>query len=72
MKVSKTSPQNNLEIFKSENDKERKRKKNINLQKKARKLLMIWDKYNSIIMEYQKIINFLDSASNQPLDLGLK
>ena len=33
-------------------------KKDIYLQKKDRKLLMIWDKYNNTIMEYQKIINF--------------
>ena len=33
-------------------------KKDIYLQKKDRKLLMIWDKYNNTIMEHQKIINF--------------
>ena len=33
-------------------------KKDISLQKNDRKLLMIWDKYNNTIMEYQKIINF--------------
>ena len=31
-------------------------KKDINFQKKDRKLLMIWDQYNTIIMEYQNII----------------
>ena len=30
-------------------------KKDTYLQKKNRKLLMAWDKYNSIIMEYQKL-----------------
>ena len=27
---------------------------------------MIWDYYNSIIIEYQKIINLLDNILNQP------
>ena len=40
--------------------------KDMYLQKKYRKLLMIWDQYNSIIMEYQKIINLLDNTPNQP------
>ena len=33
--------------------------------KKDRKLLMIWDYYNSVIMEYQKIINLLDNTPKQ-------
>ena len=41
-------------------------KKHIYLQKKDRKLLMIWDYHNSIIMEYQRIINLLDNTWNQP------
>ena len=28
--------------------------------------MMNWGQYNNIIMEYQKIANLLDSASNQP------
>ena len=28
--------------------------------------------YNSIIMEYQKIINLLDNTSNQPTKFGTK
>ena len=40
-------------------------KKDMYLQKKDRKLLMIWDKYNNTIMEYQKIINFWDNTINQ-------
>ena len=49
-------------------------KKDIYLQKKDRKLLTIWDWYNSIIMEYQKIINFSHNAPNQlnQINLGQK
>ena len=39
-------------------------KKDIYLQKKGSKLLMIWDGYDSIIMEYQK--KLLDNTPNQP------
>ena len=28
--------------------------------------MIIWDEYNNIIMEYQKIINLLDDTTNQP------
>ena len=49
-------------------------KKDIHLQKKKKKLLIIWD--NSIIMEYQKTINLLDNTLNQPTKyrrkIGLK
>ena len=41
-------------------------KKDIYLQKKKRKLLMISYQHNSIIMEYQKIINLLDNTPIQP------
>ena len=41
-------------------------KKDIYLQKEDRNLLMIWDKYNNAIMEYQKIISFWDNTTNQP------
>ena len=37
-------------------------KKDVYLQKKDRKLLMISDQYNTIIMEYQKIIDLLDNT----------
>ena len=37
-------------------------KKDVYLQKKDRKLLMISDQYNTIIMEYQKIINLSDNT----------
>ena len=40
-------------------------KKNIDLQKKDRKLSMIRDYYNSITMENKKIINFLHNTPNQ-------
>ena len=41
-------------------------------QKKNRTLLMIWDYYNSIIMEYQKIINLVDNTTNQPFKFWAK
>ena len=47
-------------------------KKYIYLQDKDRILLMIWDQYNSIIIEYQKIINLLYNKSNQPTKLRKK
>ena len=40
-------------------------KRDIYLQKKDNKLLMNKDEYNNTIMEYQKIANLLDDASNQ-------
>ena len=40
-------------------------KREIYLQKKDNKLLMNKDEYNNTIMEYQKIANLLDDASNQ-------
>ena len=40
-KVSRNSQQNNLDTFKNENDKEKHLKKDIYLQKKDKKLLMI-------------------------------
>ena len=46
--------------------------KDIIPQKKDRKLLIIWDWYNSIIMKYQKIINLLDNTLNQPFKFRTK
>ena len=43
MKVSKNSQQNNSETVTKEHDKEILKERNIYLQKKDRKLLMIWD-----------------------------
>ena len=40
-------------------------KKDIYLLKIGNKLSIIWDSYNSIIMECQKIINLLDNTPNQ-------
>ena len=40
--------------------------KDVYLQKKERKLLMIQDQYDSIIIEFQKIRNLLDNTPNQP------
>ena len=36
------------------------------LQKKDNKLLMNYSCYNNIIMEYQKIANLLNDATNKP------
>ena len=47
-------------------------KKDIYLQKEDRNLLMIWDKYNNAIMEYQKIINFWDNTINQSTEFRTK
>ena len=52
-KISKTSQQNNWQKVTNEHDKEIPIERNIYLHKKNWKLLMIWDEYNSIIMEYQ-------------------
>ena len=40
-------------------------KNDIYLQKKDNKLLMNQDQYNNIIMEYQKLLIFLDNTPNQ-------
>ena len=45
--------------------KQKCQKKDIYLQKKGNKLLMNYDQYNNIIIEYQKILNFLDKTLNQ-------
>ena len=47
-------------------------KKDIYLQRNDRKLLMIKDQYNSIIMEYQKIIYLLSDTLNQPFKFKTK
>ena len=47
-------------------------KKAMYFQKKDKKLLIIWDWYNSIIIEYQKLINLLENTPNQPTKLKLK
>ena len=58
-KVSKTSTKNSLELSRITHDKEISKQRYIS-PRKNRKLLMIWDQYNSTIMEYQKIISLLD------------
>ena len=47
-------------------------KKDIYIQKNNKKLLVICDQYNSIIMEYQKMINLLDNTPNRPTKLRTK
>ena len=74
-KVSRTLPQNksdSSETVKSETenigtDRETPRESYIYLQKEDKKLLMIWDYYNNIIMEYQEKLNLLDNTPNQPI-----
>ena len=65
---SKNLQQNNSETVTNEHDKETPKDilKDIDVQKKDRKLLIIWDLYNTIIMEYQKVISLLDNTQNQP------
>ena len=46
--------------------KQKYQKKDKYLQKEDKKLFMNQDQYNNMMMEYQKIINLLDNASNQP------
>ena len=41
-------------------------KKDLYLQRKGRKLLMIRDYYDNKKLEYQKIIDLLDNTPNQP------
>ena len=55
-----------------EHDKEIPKERHTSLQKKDGKLLTIWDWYNSIIMEYQKIIDLLDDKPNQPSNCKTK
>ena len=47
-------------------------KKDIYLQNKDKNVLIIWDWNNSIIMEYQKMINLLDNTPNQPTKFRTK
>ena len=48
-------------------------KKDIYLSKKGKeKLLIIWYLNNSIIMEYQKIINLSENTPNQPTTFRTK
>ena len=65
---SKNLQQDNSETVTNGHDKETPKDilKDIDVQKKDRKLLIIWDLYNSIIMEYQKVISLLDNTQNQP------
>ena len=70
-KVSKTSPQNNSET----NEKEilRERYTSPELRHKTiydlRLKTIIWSYKNNMIMEYQKIMNLLDDATNHPSKL---
>ena len=47
-------------------------KKDIYLQKKNKILLIMWDRNNSIIMEYQKIIKFVDNKITDRITKVLK
>ena len=74
-KVSNISQQNNSQTVTNENNKEIPKeipRERYYLQKKDRKLLIIWDQYNSIKMEYQKIINSLGNTPNELTKLEVK
>ena len=45
-------------------------KKDTYIQKKDR--MMIWDEYNGLIMEYQKVINLIGNTPNQPCKFRTK
>ena len=64
-KVWKTSQQNNSETVKKEHDKILP-KERYTFREERQKKSMILDWYNSIIMEYHKILNLLDNTPNQP------
>ena len=71
-KISKTlQKKKKSETVTNEHNKEIP-KKDMHLQKEDRNLLMIWDKYNNAIMEYQKIINFWDNTINQSTEFRTK
>ena len=64
-KFSKNSPQNNSKTVTNEKDKEIPKERCIT-SKERQKILIILILNNSIIMQYQKIINLLDNTPNQP------
>ena len=78
----KNLQQNNSETVTNENDQEIPKEIPkeryiyiyiyIYIQKNNKKLLVICDQYNSIIMEYQKMINLLDNTPNRPTKLKTK
>ena len=70
-KVSKNSEHTNSESVTNEHDKEKPKERYLSPEE-DRKLLMIWVWYNCIIIEYQKIINFLDNMPNQPTKFRTK
>ena len=47
-------------------------KQDIYFQKEDKKILIIWDQLYSMMMEYQKIIKFLDNTPNQPTKFRTK
>ena len=63
-KVSKTSQQNNSETVTNEHDKEISNERYISSEERHKIIEDLKLLYNSIIMEYQKIINMLDNTLN--------
>ena len=63
-KVSKTSQQNNSETVTNEHDKEISKERYISSEERHKIIEDLKLLYNSIIMEYQKIINMLDNTLN--------
>ena len=67
IKLSKTSLQNNSETVTNDSV------KYISLEKRQKKKkLIIWMNYNSIIMQYQKIIKLLQNISINQVNLEQK
>ena len=76
MKVSKNSQKNNLETVTNENDKEMPKEmpkeRYMSPEEKQKIIDNLRSVYNSIIMEYQKIINLLNKTPNQPTKFRTK
>ena len=69
LSFSRTSPQNDSQSLSNETENSKCDKKylkeDLYLQLKDKKLLMIWDQYKSVILKYQKIMNFLGKKMTQ-------
>ena len=76
MKVSKNSQKNNLETVTNENDKEMPKEmpkeRYMSPEERQKIIDNLRSVYNSIIMEYQKIINLLSKTPNQPTKFRTK
>ena len=71
-KALKNSQQNNSETVTNENDKEIPKEINISPEERQKIYWQSKINFNSIIIEYQKIINLLDNTPNQPAKFRTK